>query len=583
MTTTLFTDLQGSSIPSSADAVRSSGFRVVGRGAADYIRADSTFGATLPSTAQNVWWFAAADGSRFYLSPGQDLTFEMFGAHGDFSLSSGTGTDDLPTWQSAVQYLVFFGRMDDHPYYRSLLPLRFGPYRYRFSDYLDLADGSFTLIGSSRGGAIGGRGSIFYFDAGAKSGIVVNSYNTAGIDDVKADGISAGGTMLINIHLISRGNGSGSLAWKQDGFRIKTGVTMQGCSATDFSRNNLRLVATNLSNDGTTQGLANGCQFINCDFLYAGGSNVLIAGADVNVSQFTGGNCLYAGEFGIDCNSFLGVKFESVHTNGNGTLAGPTWMTGTRKASLVSSGGRVYYVKPGQAANAASHQPGVTSGWETVWGDVGAGGPGSTIPSWSSSGNFVEGGPYRSQNLNELTYFDSCYSEQGQAPAVIAQRTILMGGLQGAGVSGEGFDAHSDFNQLVSSKGYTSADGSLVSTLRAQTGSGNVLEVGHSTLAPLHYSLAFDGTELRFRYANSSELPFVVYRIPTSGSLAHRLCVDSFGLGYGNSKRLHSQVAGPPSSSDGQNGDVRWNDQSDSTYAGVDYWYKKGGAWVARP
>lgn len=585
MSTTLFTDFQGSSLPAATDAVRSSGYREIGKGAADYIRASSTLAASLPVSGQNKWWFAADDGSKFVLSPEQDLHFDMFGAYGDFDPQTGTGTDDLPQWQIASGYLIFFGRTGSHPFYRSLRPLKLGSRLYRFSNYIDLTEGSFTLIGPSRGAVIGGRGSAFIFDAAAESGIVVNAHNTAGVNGLRAEGVSGGGSTLINIHLASRGNGSGASTWKQDGFRIKALTTLIDCSASHWSRNNLRIVATSLSGHGETEGNASGCQILNCDFIGAGASNVFIAGGDVNVIRFDGGNCLYGGEFGIECNSFLGVKFQSVHCSTNGVQQGPGWMTTPRKVSVVAaSNGHRYYVKRNQASNAGSFQPGVTSGWQNVWGYHSTGPAHALYPQWAATLNFVQGGPYRSINLNEHSFFDSCYSEGDQAPADLAQRTLLLGGLQGAGVVGEGFFGHVSQGQLVTANAITAANGPVTTSLGADPATGSIWVFRHETLAPLNYSWAFDVDELRLRYANSSEPNLIALRIGTPSSpYPHKLILDGLVLGFGNGRRTHSHSNGPPPASVGQNGDVCWNDQSNPAHVAVDYWYKKGGSWVARP
>lgn len=93
----LFADLDElDNIPAGTDTIRTSGYTLLGKGAANYVRWSAPLGA-LPAWGQGVWWQQAADGSRWFLSKDQTITSDMFGTLGDGAMAylstTATGTD----------------------------------------------------------------------------------------------------------------------------------------------------------------------------------------------------------------------------------------------------------------------------------------------------------------------------------------------------------------------------------------------------------------------------------------------------------------------------------------------------------
>lgn len=93
----LFADLDElGNIPAGTDTIRTSGYTLLGKGAANYVRWSAPMGA-LPAWGQGVWWQQAADGSRWFLSKDQTINSDMFGTLGDGAMAylstTATGTD----------------------------------------------------------------------------------------------------------------------------------------------------------------------------------------------------------------------------------------------------------------------------------------------------------------------------------------------------------------------------------------------------------------------------------------------------------------------------------------------------------
>ncbi|KQO07861.1 hypothetical protein ASF09_07830 [Sphingomonas sp. Leaf242] len=100
---------RGMSFSAGIVRIRTTGWNTDGDGGgALYDRWTATMGA-LPAAGQNVWWFQAADASRWQLSQEQNVTTPMIGALGSAALTVTTiaqnvaiGTDDQPAIQAAL-------------------------------------------------------------------------------------------------------------------------------------------------------------------------------------------------------------------------------------------------------------------------------------------------------------------------------------------------------------------------------------------------------------------------------------------------------------------------------------------------
>ncbi|MFL6845158.1 MAG: hypothetical protein ACJ8ER_09790 [Allosphingosinicella sp.] len=557
MSTSLFTNLQGSSIPSTTDSVRSSGYRTIGKGAADYARASTALAATLPSSGQNIWWFAAADGSKFYLSTGQDLYIEMFGAYGDYVVGSG-GTDDFPAWQAAVDYLSFFKQSVEHPWYNGLLPLHFTSARYLMSDTLDCAAGTFTLIGPNRGAPYGGHGAIIYTAAG-KTGILVSAHNTSGLTGTKADGNPTGiGTTITGLHFNSLGNGTGSNAWQQDGARIRAFATLRDCTFSGFSRHGVNITASS-GGGGAVEGNANTFAL---ERVFAIGNRqcgIFVDGADANAGYGLACNASNNGTWGIKDSSFLGNSWIACHAsdNGNKDLAAGWVPTADRVGAMTRSGGIVYYVKNGQAALAKTYQPGVTAGWQNVWGVIGAQNAHPYWPEWVDETAFVDGGPYCTEDLNAASVFIGCYAEGAQPPSQISQRSMVIGGLHGPGVTDAGASGKGPYLR-ANGGGALVADSFISSAVDPSSNKAVTVSFGNAFnhavfdifdeqyLGQYNWSLQVrDGGTLRWSHANlDNRVPLEFTGETTtrtfgrSATVPFITAVGVLGLGFGSNGRL---------------------------------------------
>ena len=92
---------------------------------------------------------------------------------------------------------------------------------------------------------------------------------------------------------------------------------------------------------------------------------------------------------GVWDRSFLGNTYTGCHTASNGVVANviPT---------LVHLSGRLFYVKPGQAAGASTNSPPGSASDNAYWGYARDGGanPAMSIPTWTSGNTVREGGAY---------------------------------------------------------------------------------------------------------------------------------------------------------------------------------------------
>jgi hypothetical protein len=61
-------------------------------------------------------------------------------------------------------------------------------------------------------------------------------------------------------------------------------------------------------------------------------------------------------------------------------------------------------------------------------------------------------GPYKTTNLNAVSVFVGCYSETDQPPASFVNRTLVLGGLHGAGTGSYGGHLYSQGGQLVAAQ-----------------------------------------------------------------------------------------------------------------------------------
>ena len=413
----LFTDAPGMAIPGNVKMIHTAGYRTIGKGGAQYIH-DAAVNAAFVA-AHPGWSFLAGDGRGFRLSDDQMLTFEMFGAYGDYNTDTGTGTDDFPRWLVARDFLHHYAKtLQGNPYYKSVPALTFDRAAYYFSDAIDLTDGSYRISG--HGGRETGATTI-YFAAG-KCGFILQSWDSTGVNGTKPNTPSgANETLISDIAVISKG---GSVGAEQHGFLVKCHSSLVRCVARNFGGHGFYIRA-----DINAAGNANQWRMEDCTGADNGGCGLCIDGGDVNGGtnySFNGSN---NGLWGIWDSSFLGNEHSGYHLDGNGTtVSGPTWAT-VRRGTLVSYNGQLYRVRPGQQVAASTTVPGTNS---NIWYPNGSGGPTVIQPTWVSGMSFVSGGAIYCDDPNCKSVFAHGYMESNQAPGWLdAGRAMAIGGFQG--------------------------------------------------------------------------------------------------------------------------------------------------------
>lgn len=431
----LFVNSSTFTVPAGTDRVRTSGYSQLGRGAAVYIydpAVDSAFVAAHPG------WAFVAGGRGFRLEPEQRVTFEMFGAVGDASAGV-TGTDDYGAWLKAKDFIhhhrVFPA---GNAYYKPSVPLHFAPTGYRFSHYLDLDDAAYELFGSGSPGSVGGGGTTFFFDSG-QPGLVLQSWDTAGIDSINQPNNpgtphGASNSHIRDLTLVSRGGTVGSST--QHGVIIK-------CNGTHFER----VQVSNFGGDGfhiyanaSGAGNANANRLSFCSAHHNGLNGLFTGAGDANANVFEQFQANYNRKFGIAECSFLGNHYFGYHVQSNGMSrgyeTGPDWASASDvPGARCTYNGHYWLVAPGQDTAAATTTPGTNP---SVWIDLGTTGLGFAGP-WVSGYKYAAGGAIiiadanYGQNNNNRTVMTG-YIESDQPPGFgLSEVSLSLNGNGGVG------------------------------------------------------------------------------------------------------------------------------------------------------
>jgi len=417
----LFTNGSTFNIPTGTDRVRTSGYRNVGQGSADYFRWSSAL-PSLPAvaTGENAWWFTDANGAKWYPDPAA-LHFDQFGAYFD-----GT-SDDLAAFKAFRSFALWARFSVDFAYAavpRLTMPSGIG----YSSDTWDFDFGTVHLFGEP-GAQNGGRGCSIKFAAG-KTGIRVHAWNTTGTTS-RSDAPGATGSTFYGIDVWTDGAGGTTDA---DGWRIRVTCSLIGCSAWNFVRHGVNATAT-AGGGSSVEGNDNLLRIEGGNFHHNGGAGVFLDGADANAGTVKDVNCSANGVWGIWDSSFLGNTIISCHTELNGVeTAGPTYAPST-VGTLCSYGGNRYWC--GNPGAASTTVPGTNS---NVWAPMGPGGAHPIFPTWTSGKAFIRGGPYFVEEASARSVLIGCYSESGQAPSALSFCAQAIGGLHGAGIDGAFLD-----------------------------------------------------------------------------------------------------------------------------------------------
>lgn len=442
----LFTDIDALTIGAGINALRTSGYREVGKGAATYFRWAVPM-TSLPAGGEDEWWVTSVDGAKWYPDRA-GLNFYQFGAYGDYVRTdpdSGTiGHDDYPAFLNFRSYAEWArGDFDGHPNYRTVPRLRIEFGNYYSTDTFDFDFGTVCWAGDFLGGQNGGNGVEFTF-ADGKTGFRVHSHNTEE-NTTRAAAIGAFNSSFHNI--VARTNGHGGLT-DADGWRLRTPTHMFNCSAMNFIRHGVNLTA-GIGAGGATEGNTNLSQIYGGHFKQNGGSGIHAGGADSNACVVVGVNCYGNGRWGIYDGSFLGNFHSGCHTDTNGILGtgGTTYAPNTEGAFTAYQIGGVwkrFAVIQGQEAAAKINAPSLTSTYWVYYDDVV--GPATGWPAWvNNARDYFAGGSYSGDGLNNRTGYFGCYAEGGQPPAQGGLTTAFIQCFLGNGhVGGASLLATSD-------------------------------------------------------------------------------------------------------------------------------------------
>lgn len=589
----LFVQAAGVALPAGIDLVRTSGFREAGKGGGEYLRWKSA-DRPLPAEGENKWWFAAADGTRFYLSPHQDLHFDMFGAYGDALPGFETsGSDDHPHWLVADAYLSHFSTSaGGHPFHPNLPTLHFGRHIYRFSRPLDLATGIYVFLGQPNPTSFGRSGTLFAFDPDV-TGIIVQHWETRGVDGIRPAGPgSAQGSQFHDIAVVSRGGAlDGPEAFRHDGWRIKNKAALYRCSASNFGRHGFNISA-DVGGNGELRGNANSFYLESCYAERNGGSGFYFKGGDANAGQTVNLNALHNRQFGVHEDGFLGNAHTGIHTMDNGTAGGgPLWVPPERRiGALTSHNGHRYFLVLDKAAEASTTPPSGTSAGNSVWAFDGLGGADVAYPAWRRGMGFINGGSLRATNPAAQNVFVGCYAELGQAPPRFTMPTLLIGGNMAQTARGGSalFGSQAGLTTYGGFAARTSLDGSEVhSTLEA---GGPTFQ--HQAWAPLSFQWRWHvpSRNLSLTYANSDNYlisilgPANSVRFGRAAPPAAGVNISRLFVGGGDQGRQVA-VGSVPAEGQWARGDIIFN--AEPAIGQPSYWQcvaaGEPGTWAAGP
>lgn len=219
------------------------------------------------------------------------------------------------------------------------------------------------------------------------------------------------GSTIENIEVYSYASGVDKT---KHGFQIQGCTFLQFCTASYFSGNGFELF-TDASNPlspnfgNAAFSILQRCRAQGCE------NGFHTKGGDSNVIKFDTCDATGNRRWGFFEEGFLGNVYTNCHVADN-TYAPNNLSQVTHNLSK--------YICVQDNTNI---EPGVTSGWEDYWVDVGN--PfGTYFTAWNSSTNYLSGGGYNSYpGFNGDNVFIGCYQEGGQ-PSQWGLRSIVIGG-----------------------------------------------------------------------------------------------------------------------------------------------------------
>jgi hypothetical protein len=305
---------------------------------------------------------------------------------------------------------------------------------YLATTTIDIAK-TMRVVGEGNG-QTGGPSTVLRW-ADATTGIRIQAYNTTGANGLVtgAPVTSARGDATIIEGLYLRGGYAGTES-EAHGIHIRALCSIRDVYIDNFPGDGIYAYTT--IGDPANGGNASSSKLTN--ITCAGNRNgMFFKGADANACVIIGADCRGNRQWGIWDSSFLGNFFYGCHTAGNG------WdgAIGSKPTACTVAGHR-YYVKPGQAAGAATNAPTGTTADNSWWGYGSEGGTYNGVVAWTSGTQFREGGAYKVDNANATAAFIGCYAEGDQNPSQVAAPAVMVGGNAVLGNAASGLSLRSD-------------------------------------------------------------------------------------------------------------------------------------------
>ncbi|WP_205481032.1 hypothetical protein [Sphingomonas arenae] len=409
-----------------------------------------------------------------------------------FGVSAGTGKGaaNITAW-NAMCGALRSRATDVSTYYQALERIRFSVGRFEFAGTIELTDGTFVVEGEGVGQP-GGFGTILKFPAGV-TGIRVHRENTSGASAIRPAGKSANGSVIRRLSL-SGGYAGAEGEWH--GIHLRASATIEEVAISGFQGNGIHALAAAGAGAGA-EGNVN-CTRIEKVRVTGCRNGVFLDSADANACTVVSCDFSSNRQWGVWDSSFLGNSYFGVHLSANG------WdgAAGSIPTACTYQGNR-YYVRVGQEAWCSANPPSGSAADNQGWGYVQPGGSYNGIAAWSAGAVFRCGGAILTDDPNAGNLFSGCYTEGDQNPSQTVAPTLIEGGTHAADVTGTGVHLRNLSGSLMVPGGVGSATrDSSVKTLVVSSGDRH-LSFTHNAQAPLGYDLAWNGSNLWFRYANS--------------------------------------------------------------------------------
>lgn len=374
----LFINAAAVTLLAGADYVQTSGFAVIGQGAAFYLydaAVDAAYVAANPLTS-----FRSINGRGYRLDPQQRLTIEMFGGRADCSntswnyfagnfVTSGpalTGTDNLAAINAAMAFTEAWSVTQIRHTKRIHFEGEAGQSAYGFSGPI-VPKNVVHLVGNSNGHDTV-AGTMFRFPPNTVGIEIRRNIQNNAIDE------EAGGSTIEGIYFY----GGGGTDRSKHGLYLRARANIRDCVFDSFAGDNVHHAGHASAAVGDPEyGFTSGTHTERVLCRMAGNWNCKIVGSDSSASNFYALQCRISRLGGIWDASYFGCTFHGVEIDdyGNARVGG------------VHRGGKHYLLIDATAGIGAATTPG-TALTNHIWYEWEAGGVSATWPEWSAANTY---------------------------------------------------------------------------------------------------------------------------------------------------------------------------------------------------